>query len=135
MPPTPKTAAAAAVQPPSATQAPAAPERWTLSAADAATATLHIPPDAVRDRRFEIACAITVAVPDTAVNPWHQMTVQANGAQQWRRRLPSQNPGEWDGLDFRFSRTVPVGEALRVTVAVACQGARRRTLQIEADEV
>jgi len=113
----------------------AAPERWTLSAGDAATATLHIPPDAVRDRRFEIACAITVAVPEAAADPWHQMTVQANGAQQWRHRLPSQNPGEWDGLDFRFNRIVPAGEALRVTVAVSCLGAQRRTLQIEADEV
>ena len=112
-----------------------APERWTLSADDAATATLTIPADALRERRFEIACAITVAVPESAAHPSHQMTVQANGVQLWRRRLPSQNPGQWDGLDYRCLRSIPVGQALRITVSVACQGARRRTLTIEADEV
>ncbi len=121
--------------PPDAVDVERRPERWTLSAADAATATLTIPPDALRDRQFEIACAITVAVPEDASQAWHQMTVQANGAQQWRRRLDSQNPGSWDGLDYRFRRVVAVGQSLRITVAVACAGALRRTLTIEADEV
>ncbi|KPF51295.1 hypothetical protein IP87_18320 [beta proteobacterium AAP121] len=114
-----------------------APERWALKAGDAATATLLIPADLKRERRFEIACAITVAVPEAPVGPapWLQMTVLADGAQQWQRRLPAQNPGEFDGLDFRFSRSVPVGRPLRVTVAVAGQGVRRRTLHIEADEI
>ena len=111
-----------------------APERWALSAGDAATATLVIPADAARDRQFEIACAITVAVPVGGPKAWHQMTVQANGVQQWRRRLDSQNPGEWDGMDYRFRQVVPVGKALRVTVSVAGGGVRRRSLTIEADE-
>ncbi len=111
-----------------------APERWTLIAGDAATATLTIPADARRERRFEIACAITVALPAEAPAAWHQMTVQANGARQWQRRVTTQNPGAWDGLDYRFNRSVPVGQALRVTVAVAGQGVRRRSLVIEADE-
>jgi hypothetical protein len=115
--------------------APSAPERWAIDAGDAAVATLVIPADALRERRFEIACAMTVSVPDSAAKPWHQMTVQANGAQLWRRRVPSQNPGEWDGLDYRCSRSVPVGQALRITVTVATQGARRRGVVIEADEV
>ncbi len=113
----------------------AAPERWSLSAGDAATATLTIPADARRERRFEIACAITVAVPEGAREPWQQMTVLANGTQQWRRRNAAHNPGAWDGLDYRFSRSVPVGQTLRITVGVAGQGVRRRTLVIEADEV
>jgi hypothetical protein len=48
----------------------------------------------------EIACAITVAVPEEPAGPapWLQMTVLADGAQQWQRRLPAQNPGEFDGL-------------------------------------
>ena len=125
--PTPATPAAAA--------APVTPERWQFSADDAATATLTIPADARRQRRFEIACAMTVAVPESPHQAWHQMTVQANGAQQWRRRETSHNPGAWDGLDYRFSRSVPVGQALRITVSVAVHGVRRRTLVIEADEV
>ena len=114
---------------------PATPEHWSLIAGDAATATLTIPADAKRERRFEIACAVTVSCPADPTAAWHQMTVQANGTQQWRRRLPTHNPAAWDGLDHRFSRSVPVGQALRITVSVACQGARRRSLVIEADEV
>ena len=112
-----------------------APERWSTQAADAATATLSIPADARRERRFEIACAVTVNVPADAASPWLQVTVQANGAQQWRRRATAHNPGAWDGLDYRFSRSVPVGQTLRITVNVAGNGVRRRSLIIEADEI
>jgi len=111
------------------------PERWQLAADDAAHATLVIPADARRERRFEIGCAITVQRPAEAASAWHQMTVQANGVSQWSRRVPTQNPGTYDGLDYRFSHVVPVGQALRVHVAVTGQGVRRRSLVIEADEV
>jgi hypothetical protein len=110
-------------------------ERWALSAGDAANATLTIPADARRERRFEISCAITVLVPEDAQKPWHQMTVMAAGAQQWRRREASANPGAWDGLDYRFQRSVPVGHTLRIGVSVAGQGVRRRSLLIEAEEI
>jgi hypothetical protein len=60
--------------------------------------------------------------------------VQANGVRQWQRREASHNPGHFDGLDYRFRRTVPVGQALRISVAVAGQGVRRRSLVIEAEE-
>ena len=111
------------------------PERWQTDGADAATATLVIPADALRERRFEIACAMTVALTPGADEPWMQMGVQANGAQQWQRRMPAHAGGEWDGLDYRFSRRVPVGQALRVAVSVAGQGVRRRSLLIEAEEI
>ena len=115
---------------------PPTPERWALATGDAATASLQIPADARRERGFEIACAATVAVPENAAPAaWLQLTVQANGAHQWRRRLPAHNPGEFDGLDYRFSRSVPVGRTLRITVAVAGLGVRRKTLLIEADEL
>jgi hypothetical protein len=110
------------------------PERWSLSAADAATATLTIPADARRQRRFEISCAMTVVGAAGAAPAWHQMAVQADGALLWKRRLPTHNPGAWDGLDYRFSHTVAVGRALRVTVSVEVAGARRRSLVIEAEE-
>ena len=112
------------------------PERWATQAADAATATLTIPADARHERRFEIACAVTVNVAaEAAASAWLQMTVQANGTQQWRRRARAHNPGAWDGLDYRFSRSVPVGQTLRITVSVTGQGVRRRSLDIEADEI
>ncbi len=107
-----------------------------MSAGDAPQATLRIPADAVRERRFEIACAMTVRAPaDEAVPAWHQMTVHADGQQQWSRRVPTHNPGSFDGLDFRFRRSVPLGQELRVSVTVTCAGGRRRSLDIEADEV
>ena len=113
-------------------------EHWHSQAGDAATATLTIPADARRVRQFEIACAVVVDVPSqdgsSASAPWLQVTVQANGTQQWRRRVQAQNPGAWDSLDYRFSRSVPVAQTLRVTVTVAGQGVRRRSLVIEADE-
>lgn len=113
----------------------AASEHWTFAAGDAATATLHVPADARRERRFEIACAAMVAVPEDHAGSWLQMTVQADGQQQWSRRVPAHNPGQFDSLDFRFSRSVPVGRPLRITVALGGHGVRRRTLVIEADEV
>ena len=114
---------------------PPQPERWSANAGDAASTTLLIPADARRERRFEIACAITVGRLPDAAQAWHRMTVSANGSQQWSRQVPTHSPGAFDGLDYRFSRSVPVGQTLRITVAVACSGARRRSLVVEADEV
>ena len=111
------------------------PERWTLQAGDAASAVLVIPADGRRERRFEIAIAVSVGVPADVREPWLQVTVMADGAQQWKRRTPAHNPGDYDGLDYRFRRSVPVGQALRISVAVAGAGVRRRSLRIEAEEV
>lgn len=112
----------------------ARPERWVTDAGDAAQAVLVIPADARRQRRFEISCAMTVALRDAQPGAWHQMTVEAGGTRQWQRREPTRNPGAWDGLDYRFTRSVPVGQALRIVVSVATQGGRRRSLVIEAEE-
>lgn len=113
-----------------------APERWTIDGGDRAVVTLLIPADARLERRFEIACAMTVALPaNSEAEAWHQMTVQANGAELWRRREPTHNPGQFDGLDYRFSRSVPVGQSLRVTVTVSGRGVRRRSLLVEADQI
>ena len=114
---------------------PATPERWLLDAGDAAEAVLLIPPDARRERRFEIACALTVRCGNDLDNAWHELVVLANGAQQWRRRIASNNAGSVDGLDYRFSRTLAPGEALRLVLRCAVRGVRRQRLLIEADEV
>lgn len=123
--------AAAPAQPRAASRA----ERWSVDAADAAQAILVIPADAQRVRRFEIACATTVSALPGVAGAWLQLTVQADGEHQWQHRVPTHSPGQFDSLDYRFSRQVAVGRALRISVTVACQGARRRTLVIEADEV
>jgi hypothetical protein len=111
-------------------------ERWAVAAGDAARAQLRIPADARRERRFEIAVAMTVQLPADGdpARAWHQLTVHADGKQQWQRRAPTHNPGEFDGLELRFRHSVPVGRELVITAAVASQGVRRRSLAIEADE-
>ena len=122
---------------PFSTSANTPPERWSHRARDAALATLVIPPHATRERRFEVSVAMTVKVPADAAEGscWHEMSVAANGAQQWRRRVPSHNAGSFDGLDYRFTRSVPVGQALRLVVAVQARGVQRRSVDIEAEEM
>jgi hypothetical protein len=114
-------------------------ERWHVDGGDAAQAMLRIPADLARERVFEIACAMTVqspaGSPAAESGAWHQMTVHVDGQQQWSRRVPTHNPGSFDGLDLRLRRSVPPGKELRISAAVACGGgARRRSLRIEADE-
>ena len=117
-----------------ATASAAQPERWLLDAGDAAQAVLTIPADLQRTRRFEIACAMTVRCGPNLGDAWHEMTVLANGAQQWRRRISSSNPGTFDGLDYRFARTLAPGEALRLVLRLAVRGVQRHRLVVEADE-
>jgi hypothetical protein len=110
------------------------PERWASDAGDAAEAVLDIPPDLQRERRFEISCAMTVRCPVDLSHAWHELAVLANGAQQWRRRIASSNPGSQDSLDYRFTRQLAVGESLRVVLRCAARGVTRDRLLIEADE-
>ncbi len=110
------------------------PERWTRDGGDAAEAVLDIPPDPLRERRFEISCTMTVRCPDDLTGAWHELAVLTNGAQQWRRRIASSNPGSLDSLDYRFTRPLAVGEALRVVLRCATRGVTRDRLLIEADE-
>lgn len=116
------------------------PERWRVDAGDGAVATLVVPADAQRTRRFEISCSMTVrALPAGAPagegDAWHQLTVLADGSRQWQRRVASHLETGADGLDYRFERSVPVGRALRLSAEVACFGARRDRLLIEVEEV
>lgn len=116
---------------------PEVPERWNLDAGDAPEALLDIPPHAVRDRRFEIACALTVRTGAAVDGAWHELSVLADGALQWQRRVGSAGSadgGSFDGLDYRFSRVVPAGQPLRVLARSRVHGVQRLRLVIEADE-
>lgn len=113
---------------------PIAPEHWSVRLADAATARLDIPADAYRERRFEIAFAMTVQAPDDAISPWHELRVYVDGELQWQRRISTAQPSPFDGLDYRFQRSVPAGRPLRLLATVECSQVRRLQLQIEADE-
>jgi hypothetical protein len=110
------------------------PEHWTVDAGESDVAQLDIPPDARRDRRFEISCHFTVslsrdATPDAA---WHALTLRVNGVQAWSRRIDT-SPGG-DSLDYRFRRTVEAGERLRLVATTQVHRALRRGLVISAEE-
>jgi len=110
-----------------------APERWTAHATHADVAVLVIPPDARRDRRFEIACRYVVAR-KTEAPARHGLRIDVNGSLEWQRSLPTENPGATDSLDYRFRREIPAGQALRIVAKSEAQGAQRLRLEIEADE-
>ncbi len=113
------------------------PERWRTDAGEAATAELRIPPDARRERRFELSVTMQVRTAPVRGAAWHQLTVLADGVRQWRRRVDSHLPDAGqatDGLDYRFERSLPAGQALRVQAEAASLGVQRLALVIEAEE-
>jgi hypothetical protein len=109
-------------------------ERWSVEAGAADVAVLNIPASAQRDRVFEVQVHFVVRAPIPLGSAWHEMTVELNGMRQWSRRLPTNNAGETDCLDYRCRRELPAGQALRVRVATRVHGAVRARLIIEADE-
>jgi hypothetical protein len=120
---------------PSATPAPARaakPEHWRIDAGDADVATLVIPADSSRTRRFEIDCRLVVA--RLADGATHGMRVDVDGGLEWTREAATENPGQADSMDYHFRRDVPVGQPLRIVVKTQARQARRVALSIEAEE-
>ncbi|MBW8756293.1 MAG: hypothetical protein JF586_01665 [Burkholderiales bacterium] len=108
------------------------PERWRIDAGDADVATLVIPADSLRLRRFEIDCRFVVMrLSDGAT---HGMRVDVDGDLEWTRQAPTENPGHTDSMDYHFRRELAVGQALRIVVKTQAKQARRVALTIEADE-
>jgi hypothetical protein len=110
------------------------PEHWRSEAGERDVAVLTIPPDAGRDRRFEVFCRFVVARRADADEAFHGLRVDVNGALEWQRRVPTENPGATDSLDYRFRREVPAGQALRIVAKTEVRNARRVDLGIEAEE-
>ncbi len=108
------------------------PERWRVDAGDADVATLVIPADSFRTRRFEIDCRLVVA--RLADGAQHGMRVDVDGGLEWTRRAPTENPGHTDSMDYHFRRELPAGRPLRIVVKTEAKQARRVRLLIEAEE-
>jgi hypothetical protein len=117
---------------PPPTGTPDRPERWRLDAGDADVATLTIPADALRTRRFEIDCRLVVMA--IAPGARHGMRVDVDGHLEWTRQAPTENPGDTDSMDVHFRREMPPGRPLRIVVKTQAQQARRVRLVIEAEE-
>jgi len=108
------------------------PEHWRIDAGDADVATLVIPADSARTRRFEIDCRLVVM--RLADGATHGMRVDVDGGLEWTRRAPTENPGQTDSMDYHFRRELPAGQPLRIVVKTQAARARRVALSIEADE-
>ena len=118
--------------PPSTPARDAKPERWRIDAGDADVATLVIPADAFRVRRFEIDCRLVVV--RLADGATHGMRVDVDGDLEWSRKAPTENPGQTDSMDYHFRRELAVGQPLRIVVKTHARQARRVALVIEAEE-
>ena len=117
---------------PPAAPAPTRPERWRTDAGDADVATLVIPADSLRTRRFEIDCRLVVM--RLADGATHGMRIDVDGGLEWTRQAPTENPGHTDSMDYHFRRELPAGQPLRIVVKTQATQARRVALSIEADE-
>ena len=111
------------------------PEQWKVDVRDAGVAVLDIPADARRERRFEIACLATVRAHAAAEAPTHELRIYADGDLQWSRRIPTDHPADFDGLEFRFQRRVGVGRRLRLQATCDCRQGRPLRIVIEAEEI
>lgn len=109
-----------------------APEHWSADAGEGDVCRLDIPADAVRERRFEIACLFVVAH-SGAGTARHGLAVTVDGAREWSREIETHD-GATDTLDVRFHRTVPAGRPLRIVATGSVQRARRVRLTVSADE-
>ncbi len=112
---------------------PRRPERWAVDARTADVAQLTVPPDAKRDRVFELFCSFQVRYSGGHADAFHGVQVKVNGAQEWSRRVPT-DAGGGDSLEYRFRRVVALGEALRVVVTTEVHRATRVKLNITAEE-
>lgn len=107
-------------------------EHWSVDAADGDVAQLDIPADLERERVFEIYCRFAVRHKGRA-EASHALRVLVNSALEWSRRVQT-HPGADDSLDYRFRRTVPSGQPLRLTAIGETHLASRISLGITADE-
>ncbi len=108
------------------------PEHWSANAGDAEVCRLDIPPDAERERRFEVSCRFVVAHPGSGLAR-HGMSVTVDGAQEWSREIDTAE-GSSDSLDVGFNRRVAVGRPLRIVVTTRVERARRQRLTLSAEE-
>lgn len=118
------------------------PERWSVDAGSSGVAQLEIPPDARRDRVFEISCLLNVVWrgeperggDDKDAKPaTHALTLRVDGRQQWSRRVET-HPGPGDSLDYRFRHRLEAGQALRLVAASEVQRSVRTGLVLTAEE-
>lgn len=114
------------------------PERWSIDAGSSGVAQLEIPPDARRDRVFEISCLLSVVWRGSGADgdddaASHALTLRVDGRQQWSRRVAT-HPGPGDSLDYRFRHRLEAGQPLRLVAASEVRRGLRTGLVLTAEE-
>ncbi|MDP4621433.1 MAG: hypothetical protein NWS85_00935 [Hydrogenophaga sp.] len=110
---------------------PAKPELWRTEVSEP-VAVLHIPGALKRSRTFDIDVSLLVRVPEDNAQAWHALTLEIDGQRQWHRRIPSQCPGQTDGLDYHCRVVLEAGPALRIRAVAQTRASVVQRLQIEA---
>lgn len=109
------------------------PELWRTDVAES-VALLTIPGALQRSRIFDIDVSLWVNVPPDHPGPWHELVLEIDGQRQWHRRIPSNCPGQTDGLDYHCRIVLEAGPAMRLRALAASQGSVVQRLVIEARE-
>lgn len=112
----------------------AQPERWCCDVGGATVAVLDIPGALDRRRTFDIDVTLVVRVPIGEDAPWHELSVELDGRQQWCRRITSHSPGQTDGLDYHCRVQLETGPSLRIRAVAGVGGSSVLQLCIEAQE-
>lgn len=106
-------------------------EYWSCDAGNDSVAVLNVPAALGRHRVFDIDITLIVQVPGEA-GAWHELDVEIDGRQRWRRRVSSHSPA--DNLDYHCRMTVEPGHGLSVRAKAAVMGSRVQRLHLEARE-
>lgn len=109
-------------------------ERWRCDVGSATVAVIDIPGALDRRRTFDVDVTLVVRVPTDVEAPWHELSVELDGKQQWRRRIPSHGPGDTDGLDYHCRIPLETGRSLRIRAVAEAGGSSVQQLSIEAQE-
>lgn len=113
---------------------PAQPEHWQTEPKSASVAVLNIPGLLSRARLFDIDVSLMVSVPNATAGAWLELTVEIDGQRQWNRRIPAQNPGQTDGLEYHQRVRLDVAQGIRIRAVAAVKGVRIQQLWVEAHE-
>ena len=110
------------------------PEHWQTDTGGDPVAVLNIPGLMSRARVFDVDATLIVAVPDAKQGAWLELTVDIDGQRQWSRRIPANNPGQTDGLEYQQRVRLEVAQGIRIRAMAAVKGVRIQQLRLEARE-
>lgn len=109
-------------------------EYWKYDAGPDSVASLVIPAALSRARTFDLDATLLVRVLPDAAESWLELTVEVDGKRVWTRRIPSDNVGETDGLEYHRRLTVEADADCRLRAKANCKGCRVVSLVLEARE-